>query len=146
VGIVYHLLEGDDKALDEGGIMFPRREGWKLAALGWKRRPDGRVLAMSDLKSSLYDPAITDDELKATITAEVERAVPQFKGHIRDQMVFRWSRKVPAYRVGYLSALKHFKADMQEGPVYFCGDYLAGPNAGAALATGWLCAERVLRI
>jgi predicted NAD/FAD-dependent oxidoreductase len=33
----------------------------------------------------------------------------------------------------------------QEGPVYFCGDYLIGPNTGGALACGWLCAERVIR-
>ncbi len=143
VGIVYHLIEGDDPVLDEGGIMFPRKEGWKLAALGWKRRPDGRVLAMSDLKSSLYDPAISDEELKQTITTEAIRAVPQLKGAIRDQMVFRWPRKVPTYRVGYLSALKAFKAEPQEGPVYFCGDYLTGFSAGAALASGWQCVDRI---
>ncbi len=34
------------------------------------------------------------------------RAVPQFAGKIKDQMVFRWSRKVPAYPPGFLTALK----------------------------------------
>jgi oxygen-dependent protoporphyrinogen oxidase len=144
VGIVYHLLEGDEPILDEGGIMFPRKEPWKLSALGWKRRPDGRVLAMSDLKAHLYDPAIRDDELKNVVTEEVLRAVPQFAGRIRDQMVFRWQRKVPAYPPGFLSALKTFKQNSQEGPVYFCGDYLVGPNTGAALASGWFCAEKIL--
>jgi oxygen-dependent protoporphyrinogen oxidase len=143
VGIVYHHIEGDDPAFDEGGIMFPRKEPWNLSAVGWKRREDGRVLVMSDLKAHLYDPAISDDDLKAKITDEMIRAVPAFKGAIQDQMVFRWPRKVPKYPVGYLSALKRFKEDPQEGPVYFCGDYLIGPNAGAALASGWLCAERV---
>ena len=145
VGIVYHLLEGDDPVLDEGGIMFPRQEPWKLSALGWKRRPDGRVLAMSDLKAHLYDPSISDEELKKTITEEAVRAVPQFSGKIKDQMVFRWTRKVPAYPPGFLTALKAFKQDPQEGPIYFCGDYLVGPNTGAALASGWLCAEKILR-
>ena len=145
VGIVYHLLEGDDPVFNEGGIMFPRKEPWKLSALGWKRRPDGRVLAMSDLKAYLYDAAISDEELRQVVTDEVTRAVPQFEGHIQDQMVFRWPRKVPTYRVGYLSALKKFKSEPQEKPVYFCGDYLYGPNAGAALACGWHCAERVLQ-
>lgn len=144
VGIVYHLLEGDDPVLNEGGIMFPRREPWKLSALGWKRRPDGRVLAMSDLKAHLYDPSISDEELKATITEEAVRAVPQFAGRIKDQMVFRWTRKVPAYPPGFLTALKTFRQDPQEGPIYFCGDYLIGPNTGAALASGWQCADRIL--
>ena len=144
VGIVYHLLEGDDPVLDEGGIMFPRQEPWKLSALGWKRRQDGRVLAMSDLKAHLYDPATSDEELKKIITEEAVRAVPQFAGKIKDQMVFRWTRKVPAYPPGFLTALKAFKQNPQEGPVYFCGDYLVGPNTGAALASGWFCAEKIL--
>lgn len=144
VGIVYHILEGDDPALDEGGIMFPRQEPWQLSALGWKRRPDGRVLAMSDLKAHLYDPAMSDEDLKKIITEEAVRAVPQFAGKIKDQMVFRWSRKVPAYPPGFLTALKAFKHDPQEGPIYFCGDYLVGPNTGAALASGWSCAEKIL--
>ena len=144
VGIVYHLLEGADPALDEGGIMFPRQEPWQLSALGWKRRPDGRVLAMSDLKAHLYDPAMSDEDLKKIITEEAVRAVPQFAGRIKDQMVFRWSRKVPAYPPGFLTAVKAFKQDLREGPVYFCGDYLVGPNTGAALASGWFCAEKIL--
>jgi protoporphyrinogen oxidase len=143
VGIVYHHVEGDNPIFEEGGIMFPRKEPWILSAVGWKRREDGRVLVMSDLKAHLYDPAISDDDLRAKITDEMIRAVPAFEGAILDQMVFRWPRKVPKYPVGYLSALKRFKEDPQEGPVYFCGDYLIGPNAGAALASGWLCAERV---
>jgi oxygen-dependent protoporphyrinogen oxidase len=143
VGIVYHLLEGDDPVLDEGGIMFPRQEPWQLSALGWKRCPNGRVLAMSDLKAHLYDPTISDDELKKTITEEVLRAVPQFAGKIKEQMVFRWRRKVPAYPPGFLTALKAFKRNSQEGPLYLCGDYLVGPNTGAALASGWLCAEKI---
>ena len=144
VGIVYHLIEGDDPVLDEGGIMFPRQEPWKLSALGWKRRPDGRVLAMSDLKADLYNPAMNDKDLRETITEEAVRAVPQLAGKIKDQMVFRWSRKVPAYPPGYLTALKTFKHDLREGPIYFCGDYLIGPNTGAALASGWFCAEKIL--
>lgn len=144
VGIVYHLLEDDNPALDEGGIMFPRHEPWQLSALGWKRRPDGRVLAMSDLKAHLYDPATSDEALRRIITEEVVKAVPQFAGKIKDQMVFRWERKVPAYPPGFLTALKTFRDNPQERPVYFCGDYLIGPNTGAALASGWQCAERIL--
>lgn len=145
VGIVYHLIENDDPELDRGGIMFPRKEPWKLSALGWNRKPDGRIVAMSDLKSHLYDPRMSDQELRRTITEEVVRAMPAFEGRIVDQMVFRWQHKLPAMPPGYLSALKAFKDNPQEGPVYFCGDYLIAGSTGAALASGWQAAERVLQ-
>jgi oxygen-dependent protoporphyrinogen oxidase len=145
VGIVYHLLEGDDPVLDEGGIMFPLVEPWKLCALGWKRRPDGRILAMSDLKASLYDPAISDADLIKAITQETIQVVPAFENHIVDQMVFRWPRKVPTFPPGQLTLIRQFKTNPQEGPLYFCGDYLVGLSTGAALASGWQAADRVLQ-
>jgi oxygen-dependent protoporphyrinogen oxidase len=144
VAVVFHIAEGDDPALDRGGIMFPRKEPWRLCALGWERKPDGRVWVMSDLKAHLYDPAMSDDELIQIIAEEMVRAVPAFKGAVRERMVYRWPRKVPTFRVGYLAALKKFRDDPQEGPVYFCGDYLAGPSTGLALASGWECADRIL--
>jgi predicted NAD/FAD-dependent oxidoreductase len=51
---------------------------------------------------------------------------------------------VPAFRPGYLGALAEFRDDMQENPVYFCGDYLSGPSTGGALYAGRDCAMRVL--
>jgi oxygen-dependent protoporphyrinogen oxidase len=144
VGIVYHLVDDDNPIFDEGGIMFPRKEPWYLSALGWKRRKDGRTLAMSDLKAHLYDPKISSEELIKTITTEVIRAVPEFEDRIIDQMVYLWPRKVPTFRVGYLSALKTFIDDPGENPIYFCGDYLIGPSAGSALASGWHCVDRLL--
>jgi protoporphyrinogen/coproporphyrinogen III oxidase len=144
VGIVYTFAEGDDPALDKGGIMFPRNEPWRLAALGWGRLPDGRVHVMSDLKASLYYPGMSDEELKFIVSQEMAKAVPAFKGAIRDQMVFRWERKVPLYPPGQLKAIKTFWQNSAEKPIYFCGDYFIGSNAGAALASGWLCADRVL--
>ena len=113
--------------------------------MGWKRRSEGRVLAMSDLKAHLYYPSLSDEELQDVITSEVIRAVPEFKGAIQDQMVFRWQRKVPTYPVGHLNAIKAFWENAGEGPVYFCGDYLIGPSAGSALASGWQCADRLLK-
>lgn len=144
VGLTYFILESDDPFFDEGGIMFPRVEPWKLSALGWNRKPDGRIWVMADLKAYLYDPAISEDELRETITAEALRAVPRLKGLIKEQLPFKWARKVPKFPVGYLDALRTFKANPQEGPVYFCGDYLIGPSAGSALISGWQCADRIL--
>jgi protoporphyrinogen oxidase len=52
--------------------------------------------------------------------------------------------KVPTFRPGYLDALARFWNDPQERPVFFCGDYFAGPSTGGALFTGYECSERVL--
>jgi protoporphyrinogen oxidase len=142
---VYFIAEGDAKALDHGAIMFPLKEPWQIAPLGWDRRQDGRIFGMSALRADVYDPAMSDEEIIRLVNTDMVRAEPAFAGHITAQMVFRWPRKVPTFRPGYLSALRAFKQAMQEGPVYFCGDYLVGPSAGSALASGWQCADRVLR-
>jgi len=34
--------------------------------------------------------------------------------------------------------------ELQENPVYFCGDYFAGPSTSGALFTGWERADRLL--
>jgi protoporphyrinogen oxidase len=141
---VYFIAEGDAKELDHGGIMFPSKEPWQIAPLGWDRHADGRVFGMSALRADVYDPAMSDDEILRRVNADIERAQPVLARGITQRMVYRWPRKVPTFRPGYLSALRAFKQEMQEGPVYFCGDYLIGPSAGSALASGWQCAERIL--
>ena len=141
---VYFIAEGDAKELDHGGIMFPSKEPWQIAPLGWDRHADGRVFGMSALRADVYDPAMSDDEILRRVNADIERAQPVLARGITQRMVYRWARKVPTFRPGYLSALRAFKQEMQEGPVYFCGDYLIGPSAGSALASGWQCAERIL--
>ena len=83
-------------------------------------RWEGRVLAMSDLKAHLYDPAMGDEDLRRSITEEALRAVPQFAGRIKDQMVFRWSRKVPAYPPGYLTAVNTPHPQAQKEPDLVC--------------------------
>jgi len=69
---------------------------------------------------------------------------PAIEGKFVDHLLFRWREKVPTFRPGYLDALTKFWMDPQEGPIYFCGDYFAGPSTGGALYTGRECAERVL--
>ncbi len=69
---------------------------------------------------------------------------PALRGTFRAQRIFKWQEEVPTFRPGYLDALKRFWENPQEGPVYFCGDYFAGPSTGGALYTGLECAERLL--
>lgn len=51
---------------------------------------------------------------------------------------------MPTFRPGYLDALARFWAELQEGPVFFYGDYFAGPSTGGALYSGKECAARLL--
>ncbi len=141
---VYFIAEGDERELDHGAIMFPSKEPWQIAPLGWDRQEDGRIFGMSALRADVYDPALSDAEILARVNADIARCQPTLARRITHQMVFRWPRKVPTFPAGYLSALRAFKRDMQEGPIYFCGDYLIGPSAGSALASGWQCAARIL--
>jgi oxygen-dependent protoporphyrinogen oxidase len=143
---LFMLLEGDAPALDKGGAFFPQCEPWKLAVLGWERKPDGRIQGMAALKAGCYDPAMSNEEFIRTIMADAIRFEPALAGHIEDTLVFRWPHKVPTFRPGYLAALKGFKEAPQEDPVFFCGDYLIMGSAGSALASGWQCAERISKV
>jgi len=140
---LFMRVEGDDAALDRGGCFFPRKEPWKTSVIGWERQPDGNVRAMGALKADYYRPELSDEEFTDIITKEAIRLEPAFKGRIKESLVFRWPRKVPTFRPGYLNALKAFKDDPQENPFYFCGDYLIMGSAGSAMASGWQCAERI---
>ncbi len=142
---VYHLVEGDPPREWGSGIMFPRASGWKIASLGWPRWRKGRTILMTSLKALHYDPTLSDETLLRLTTEELLRVLPHLKGRILDQKLIRWERKVPTFPPGYLSALRRFRADPQENPVYFCGDYQIGPSAGSALASAWQCVERLLQ-
>ena len=69
---------------------------------------------------------------------------PGLRDRIEGERLFRWPQKVPNFRVGYLHALREFQAQLRPGVIYPCGDYLAGPSTGAALSTGWRCADVII--
>jgi protoporphyrinogen oxidase len=99
----------------------------------------------------LTDPSVytfsMDRPEKQLIQEAVETAsmiFPAVKDNFVAHRIFRWSEKVPTFRPGYLDALAEFWRDPQEGPVFFCGDYFAGPSTGGALYSGVECSRRVL--
>lgn len=141
---LFMYLEGDDPVLDHGGCFFPRKEPWKVAAVGWERQPDGRIRGMGALKADHYRPEMTDKEFSDLVLKDAFRFEPALESHIKDTMIFRWPQKVPTFRPGFVDALKVFKAEPQESPVYFCGDYLVMGSAGSALASGRECAEKII--
>ncbi len=140
---LFMRLESDDPALDRGGCFFPRKEPWKTAVIGWERQPGGSIRAMGALKADYYHPELTDEEFTDMIVQEAIRFQPAIEGHIKDTLVIRWKHKVPTFRPGYLAALKAFKDNPQETPIFFCGDYLIMGSAGSAMASGWQCVERI---
>ncbi len=140
---IFPEVEGD---FDPGGpgVMIPRAENMYVCSIGIDQKRPGQTLLLVDTSVAQYDPNEPDEVIIRKSKADVEKIYPELAGRLGETLVYRWSRKVPTFRPGYLEALARFRADMQEHPVYFCGDYFAGPSTGGALYSGWECADRIL--
>ncbi len=139
----YHIVETDYQP-EVVGVFIPRSTKLPISGVGFEQYKDGRWLMLSD--PSIYSFSMDKPE-RQLIQEAVETAsmiFPAIEGKFADHRLFRWREKVPTFRPGYLDALNKFWMDPQEGPIYFCGDYFAGPSTGGALYTGRECAERVL--
>jgi oxygen-dependent protoporphyrinogen oxidase len=126
------------------GVMIPRSEQAYLCSVGLDQQQDDKTLLLLDTAVAAYDPMEPDGAIISKSKADLLRLFPQLEGRLGGTLILRWPEKVPAFRPGYLDALAEFRGDMQEKPIYFCGDYLAGPTTGGAAYAGWDCAERVL--
>jgi protoporphyrinogen oxidase len=83
-------------------------------------------------------------ELARAAQETIRHVFPDFEGEFLANRIFKWRDKLPTFRPGYLDAVAAFWEDPQEDPVFFCGDYFAGPSTGAALNTGREVTERLL--
>lgn len=127
------------------GVMIPRaNRDIGVAFIYFQQRQGKRWLALTEARAGAYDPSLSDSEQLDRAWQEVARVYPELRNRRVAARQFHWPEKVPAFRAGYLDAVREFFDDPQEGPVFFCGDYLAGPGTGAALFTGWECADRLL--
>ncbi|MFO8035549.1 MAG: NAD(P)/FAD-dependent oxidoreductase [Anaerolineales bacterium] len=138
----YHVLETSYQPEVEG-TFIPRSTGLPLNSISFESFKDGRWLLLTD--PSIYHFSMDKPE-EQLVSEAVETAVqifPQVRGTFTGHQLFRWPEKVPTFRPGYLDALSEFWEDAQEDPVYFCGDYFAGPSTGGALYTGLECAHRI---
>jgi protoporphyrinogen oxidase len=140
----YHTCQTDYQPPVKG-VFIPRTLKLPINSMGFEQYRDGRWLMLSDPSVYLFNMNESDDALIERAVGVMETIFPALKGCFTAHRIFRWTEKVPTFRPGYLQALSDFWADPQEGPVYFCGDYFAGPSTGGALHTGKECAERVLR-
>jgi protoporphyrinogen/coproporphyrinogen III oxidase len=139
----YHIAETDFQPPVKGTFV-PRSTGLPVNAVSFERRQDGRWLMLTDPSVYTFDMAQHPDELAAQAQEVACTIFPALKGTFRAHRIFKWRDKLPAFRPGYLDALARFWEDPQERPIYFCGDYFAGPSTGGALYTGMECADRVL--
>ncbi len=126
------------------GVMIPRPEQACLCSVGVDQYQDAKTLLLLDAAVAAYDPTEPDETIIAKSKADTLKLYPQLEGKLGETLIYRWPEKVPAFRPGYLDALAEFRRNMQENPVYFCGDYLAGLSTGGAAYTGWDCVERVI--
>ncbi|HLF27601.1 MAG TPA: FAD-dependent oxidoreductase [Anaerolineae bacterium] len=140
--VIFRAIRLGDAPLPHD-LTLPRVEN-KLTSFVWFVDRQGDVaLTLSELKPHLHAIDWSDADLLGRSRAEFIQFYPDLRNQIEGERLFRWRQKVPNFRVGYLDALRVFREQLQPGPIYPCGDYLAGPSTGAALSSGWQCAEAI---
>lgn len=139
----YHIVETDYRP-EVTGVFIPRLTKLPISGVGFEQFKDGRWLMLSDPSITTFTMEKPEAELIREAVETAESIFPAIAGKFVDHRLFRWKEKVPTFRPGYLDTLVEFWSDPQEGPVYFCGDYFAGPSTGGALYSGMECAMRVL--
>jgi protoporphyrinogen oxidase len=120
-------------------------ENLPINSVSFEQYKNGRWLMLTDPRVSEFDLSLSDETLVERAVSVATQLYPALKDSFVAHRIFRWPEKVPTFRLGYLAALRYFWQDPREGPVYFCGDYFAGPSTGGALYSGKECAERLLR-
>jgi protoporphyrinogen/coproporphyrinogen III oxidase len=140
----YHIAETDFQPPVKGTFV-PRSTKLPINSMSFERYKDGRWLMLTDPSVYTFNVGQNPDDLAVQAQEVMCTIFPSLKGTFRAHRIFKWQDKLPTFRPGYLDALKCFWENPQEGPVYFCGDYLAGPSTGGALYTGMECAQRVLQ-
>lgn len=144
----FHIFQHqsfDPRVAPADGVMIPRtNQNIGVAFIYFQQRQGDRWLVLTEPRAGNYNPGEPDEVQLEYAWREVAKVYPELSDRRVATRQFRWPEKVPAFRAGYLDAVNQFFADPQENPVFFCGDYLAGPGTGAALFTGWECADRLL--
>jgi oxygen-dependent protoporphyrinogen oxidase len=139
----YHICETDYQP-PVPATFVPRSSALPINSISFEKYQDGCWLLLTDPSVYTFDLHAAEGALLKNAMQVAEQIYPALKGTFRAHRIFRWPEKVPTFRPGYLDALKRFWANPQENPVYFCGDYFAGPSTGGALYSGNECAKRLL--
>jgi protoporphyrinogen oxidase len=140
----YHICQTDFQP-PVRGTFVPRSSKLPINSVAFEQYKEGRWLMLTDPSVYLFRMDEPEQTLVARAIEAATTIFPELRGTFVAHRIFRWKDKVPTFRPGYLQALADFWQDPQEGPVYFCGDYFAGPSTGGALYTGLECAGRVIQ-
>jgi oxygen-dependent protoporphyrinogen oxidase len=141
----YHVCKTDYRPPVEG-TFIPRSTRLPINSISFEQYQDGRWLLLTDPSVYLFHLGENEKVLVERAVSVATTVFPELTGTFLAHRIFRWKEKVPTFRPGYLDALAKFWSDPQEGPIYFCGDYFAGPSTGGALFTGKECAQRILMV
>ena len=139
----YHIVETDYQP-EVVGAFIPRSSHLPISGIGFDQYKDGRWLMLSNPGIDIFSMEVAESQLIQNATETAALIFPPIEGKFIDHRLFAWREKVPTFRPGYLDALAAFWEDPLEGPIYFCGDYFAGPSTGGALYSGMECAARIL--
>jgi oxygen-dependent protoporphyrinogen oxidase len=141
--LAFLLLDRAPGSLPYYGVAFPRREGIGLYGLAADHHkpgvaPQGAGLVNVALREAearrLWDAS--DDAIAQFVLSELART-PIGRLAPRETVVHRWDPMLPQFGVGYTRRLAAFRSRRARSPrIAFAGDYLVGPYAEMACASG----------
>ena len=124
--------------------LIPRAEKLPINVITFEKHQNEHWLMLTDPSVYQFSMEAPAKELARSAQDTIRHVFPGFEGEFLADRIFKWRDKLPTFRPGYLNAVAEFWENPQEDPVFFCGDYFAGPSTGAALYTGREAAERLL--
>lgn len=139
----YHIAKSD---FDPPAVrtLVPHAEGLPINVITFEKHQHGHWLILTDPTVHQFSMEADSAQLAISAHQSIRQVFPDFEGEFLANRIFKWRDKLPAFRPGYLDSVAAFWQSPQENPLFFCGDYFAGPSTGAALYTGREATERLL--
>lgn len=105
------------------------------------RRPGGSLMLFRGGPEAGRLMNLSDEEIIATMLADLVRLFPEAKGIVREAAVRRWPHGAPFGFVGRAGLQKDLARSC--GPIHFAGDYLEFPCMDAAISTAHEASGRI---
>lgn len=149
-GVVAHLLFDEKMPFPYRSVSFSRRKGFGLSAVQAAHHKRGAAPTGAGLlRVSLTERAsercfrLRDAEVGAAILGDLA-ATPFGKLSPRRTVVHRAVASSPVFYPGYITAINRFVERSEVSPrIAYCGDYLVGNGAEAALTSGMRAASQI---
>jgi protoporphyrinogen oxidase len=106
----FHIFQHDPfdpKVAPADGVMIPRSyRNIRVSFIYFQQRQDSRWLALTEPRAGSYNPAEPEEVQLERAWQEVTKVYPELINRRLASRQFRWLEKVPAFRVGYLDAVR----------------------------------------